>query len=97
MENAKSPLGSSTRVQLRQLVGVTLIGELVLVADQRVQATGLTEQVEADVAERDVELDLRRTSQPLAAAVRQDQRVVSQPNRLCTISDHRCSTPSGTS
>lgn len=42
----------------------------------------MTEQVEGDVAERDVFFELGGVRDPLAEAVREHERVVSEPQRV---------------
>ena len=66
---------------------VAEVGEFVLgLAPRRArvgeQAASVTEEVEADVAERDVLLELRRVGDPLAEALREDQCVVAEAERV---------------
>ena len=75
------------------------------VAEQR---TGLPEQVECDVAQRDVLFDLRGAGDPLRQSLGQDQRVITQSEHVGNkggaiditgraAGTHRWDTPAGTS
>lgn len=90
------------QLQVQELALIPEVRELVLGA--AVQRTGVLQQrtrlpqlVERDVAERNVLFELRRGGDPLAGALRRDQRVVTEPEGVVEQVVHRCSTPSGTS
>ena len=66
---------------------VAEVGEIVLAAPvgrARVvqERARVAEQIECDVAERDVLLELGRAGDPPAQLLRQDERVVAQPQRV---------------
>ncbi|SQA20347.1 Uncharacterised protein [Streptomyces griseus] len=69
------------------------VGELVLVADEREQHPGLTQQVEGDVGEGHLLLQDGGVARPLPQPVREHQRVVAEGE----CGAHRCFTPSGIS
>ena len=77
------------QVHVAELPLVPQEGQVVLVAAGSLhlagvaeQRAGLAEQVEGDVGQRDVLLDLRCAGDPLPQPLRQDQRVVTEPEHV---------------
>jgi hypothetical protein len=113
--HAEVVVGSLDDLQVQEVSLVPEVGKVVLGAsgtfDQPCvgeQTARLPEQVERDVAERDVLLQLRCPRDPLTQSLRQDQRVVAEPEgvggnrrqgggRLASRGAHRCWTSSGMS
>jgi hypothetical protein len=96
--------GPLDEVHVAEPGGVAQVGQVVLGAGWVLQGAGvgqqgpgLAEQVERDVAQRDVLLDLRRSGDPLPGPLRRDQRVVGEREDVGLQGRHRCSTPSGMS
>ena len=91
------------QLQVEEVALVPEVGEIVLRPAGSFERPGVLQQrprlaqlVQPDVAEGNVLLELRGGRDPLGGALRGDQRVVAEAERVDEQVVHRCSTPSGT-